>query len=298
MNAAAPQPAALDATRLLDVEFWRALVPGLSLHDRLSSVVAPRDLAAGEPDRLEARMREDGYVQDRDALLLDVAPALGDAVRRLRGAGLPPVFLFAYDEPWVCFFRLHTVVAQFLGTGYQILPDFWVWHVDPAAGEAGWKPHRDKGRLSLGADKRPLSLTVWIPLGEATPLNGCMYVLPASRDPVYDSDREDDVLRALDVANIRALPAKAGDFLCWNQAVLHWGARSSRFADAARISMAFEFQRGDIPPYNQPLIRPGANLSLSSRLKLVAKQVLQYEHMYPLSAPLRAVAETLLANPR
>jgi hypothetical protein len=58
-----------------------------------------------------------------------------------------------------------------------------------------------------------------------------------------------------DVASIRALPGTPGDF-CWNQAVLHWGSKSSRFAPHPRLSMALEFQRGDVTPFNKPLVPP------------------------------------------
>jgi len=94
---------------------------------------------------------------------------------------------------------------------------------------------------------------------------------------------------------VRALPARPGDFLCWNQAVLHWGGEASRFASGPRISVALEFQSGDRAPFNQPLIPPFANLPFETRLKLVAKQILQYKHMYPLAARFEALAKRLLA---
>ena len=90
-----------------------------------------------------------------------------------------------------------------------------------------------------------------------------------------------------------ALPATAGSFLAWNQAVLHWGGRASRLATAPRISAAFEFQRADQPAFNRPLLNPARLPSFTERLGLIAKQVLQYRHMYPLSSDVEQIATNL-----
>ncbi|HYD45673.1 MAG TPA: phytanoyl-CoA dioxygenase family protein, partial [Phenylobacterium sp.] len=235
----------------------------------------------------------EGYFQETDPALAGIAAALSAAIERLRERGLPPVFIFLFDEAWLAFFRQHAMLSTFLGADYQVLPDFWAWRIDPAAGQAGWRPHRDKGRNALGPDAAPLSLTMWIPLTPATPQNGCMYILPANRDPVYNT--ADEKNWRIDYPSIRALPAAPGQYLCWNQAVLHWGAQSSPFAEAPRMSMALEFQRSDIEPFNRPLLGSLPNLAFESRLKLIAKQILQYRHMYPLPAPLQALAQQLLS---
>ena len=99
----------------------------------------------------------------------------------------------------------------------------------------------------------------------------------------------------MDMTSVRALPAKPGDVLCWNQAVLHWGSRTSRFAPAPRLSMALEFQRRDIPAWNTPLLDRFANHDFETRLKLVGKQILQYKHMYPLAERFQQLAEKLVA---
>ena len=120
-----------------------------------------------------------------------------------------------------------------------------------------------------------------------------MYILPANLDPTYAT--EDEKTWQVDMASIRAMPGKPGDFLCWNQAVLHWGSRTSRFAPHPRMSMALEFQRGDITPWNNPLLEPFANHDFAFRLKLVGKQILQYKHMYPLPERFQLMAQQLVA---
>jgi ectoine hydroxylase-related dioxygenase (phytanoyl-CoA dioxygenase family) len=185
------------------------------------------------------------------------------------------------------------VIESVLGPGFLRLPDFWVWFVDPKRGEKGWTPHRDKNRSTIREDGSPKSLTVWIPLTESTPLNGCIYMVPADRDPTYNTDRQNEWL--FDYQDIRALPAAPGSILAWNQQVLHWGASGSLREINPRISVAVEFQAGDVPPYREPLSMANSVPSFDFRRQLIAKQILQYQHMYPLDPEVRAIAEQMLA---
>lgn len=49
-----------------------------------------------------------------------------------------------------------------------------------------------------------------------------------------------------------------------------------------------------VPVYNAPLSHPLLLHKFQDRLKLVAKQLLQYKHMYPLSKEMQQLAEDLL----
>ena len=287
-------PALAADERLFDPGYWRTAFPELSLTEAGGSFPAPNG-----PDRerlalSRERMRTEGYFQAADARLAKWAPRLAAAVIRMTQQGVPPPFLFLFDETWAAFHQLHGQLADTLGPHYQILPDFWVWHIDPGPAGAGWTAHRDRGYRSLGVGGAPLSLTVWIPLTAATPDNSCMYILPADRDPTYGTPQ--DGRYEVDLASVRALPAQPGDYLYWNQAVLHWGSRASRLAREPRISMALEFQRGDAAPFNGPLSPPLARPSFEDRLKLVAKQILQYRHMYPLSPEIETLAQAIQAR--
>ncbi|MBS0385056.1 MAG: phytanoyl-CoA dioxygenase family protein [Proteobacteria bacterium] len=263
----------ISAGDLCKASFWRALAPELNV----GTIAAG---AATQPqqshDRLRRRMAREGYFTDVDPRLKTLAPTIGGAVKRLVQFGLPPVLVWTYDEPWECFRRLGPVIGNFLGS-YKLLPAFWAWHVDPAKGESGWGPHRDRSVGALAADGSPLSLTCWIPLSDATPMNGCMYIVPACFDSNYNRPGS---TQPMGMQASRALPAKPGDFLVWNQAVLHWGSLSSEFADEARMSMALEFQRGDIEPFQQPLLDNAALPPFAVRVRLIARQILQYTHMY------------------
>ena len=121
-----------------------------------------------------------------------------------------------------------------------------------------------------------------------------MYIVPATQDPTYNTPQDKEW--KFDHAAIRALPAEAGDVFMWNQAVLHWGGQTSRFAEHSRMSIALEFQRGDHAPFNTPLLGTLPAPDFDARLKLVCKQILQYAHMYPLTADLAAVARRLIGT--
>jgi len=56
-------------------------------------------------------------------------------------------------------------------------------------------------------------------------------------------------------------------------------------------------ETGDtVPVYNHPLSHPLELFSFQDRLKLIAKQLLQYSGMYPLSDQMRQIAEELYHN--
>src|SRR5262249_5447257 len=158
-------------------------------------------------------------------------------------------------EYWLLYHKLKHVLAHLLGADFKVRPDFWAWYLNPSKSESGWPPHRDGDPDGLLPDGRSKSLTIWIPLTDSTPLNGCMYVVPRDRDPTYNTFQRDEWRHEL--ADVRALPAAAGSVLGWNTEVLHWGSHSAPRARQPRISVALEFQRADVPPFNQPLMQNG-----------------------------------------
>lgn len=271
-------------------DFWREICQALHIAapahpDRHR----PVETGNANDEALRSLIKTEGYFQlpppDWQLPLETMAGLVGTLERR----GIPVAFAFVYDEFWTLSLKLTPLIETVLGQGFLRLPDFWVWHVDPGKDERGWRPHRDKGYASLRSDGSPKSLTVWLPLSDANTLNGCMYMLPADRDPTYGTVNDNQW--HVELPDVRALPAPAGGILAWNQAVLHWGSHGSPREKNPRISVAFEYQAGDIPPYNQPLMTPETVPDFNGRLKLIAKQILQYQHMYPLSDEVKAIAE-------
>lgn len=279
---------------LKDPAFWRDLGAGLHVGDaEFFRTIQPLGLGSEVTSKLGALLRVEGYFQlppPNWRLPLDQMVAL---VKTLDDRKLPLPFAFIYDEFWALYFRLDGLLKALLGPGYLRLPDFWTWLVDPQRNQSGWEAHRDKGWQALFPDRSPKSLTIWIPLTNATPLNGCMYVVPADRDPVYGTEKDTTWCHKL--SDVRALPAEAGSVLCWTQALLHWGSSTSRRERNPRVSVAFEFQSGEVPPMNQPLTKPNEIPQFEFRLRLIGKQILQYKHMYPLSPEIEAIALQLIS---
>ncbi|HET6251925.1 MAG TPA: phytanoyl-CoA dioxygenase family protein [Tepidisphaeraceae bacterium] len=280
----------------LQPQAWIDLNPSLSVCDaaRMNDPVMFGIDDASEKSLMRLLVREGYFHIPQLPWNLPLAE-MAQTIIRLTEVGLVPPFCFMYDEFWLMYARLHKMLGRLLGEGYAMLPDFWAWYVNPRKENRGWTPHRDKNHRALYPDGRPKSLTVWLPLTDATPLNGCIYMIPAYLDPTYNTPQDKEWKFA--AQDVRALPANAGGLLMWNSGVVHWGGHSSPLSPGPRISIAFEFQRGDEPPMNTPLIPPLSMLTVEQRLRMICKQVLQYTHMYPLSAELKALAEGVMKRP-
>jgi hypothetical protein len=280
---------------LSDSGFWLDNSRGLHVCDEIFiRQHKPFQLPDTNIKSIKDQVVQEGYIElpppQWNLPIGDMAAKIGDLAR----SGLPTPAAFVYDEFWILYLRLHQFISEVLGGDYLRLPDFWAWHVDPKMTQSGWKPHRDKGRQTLNKDGSPNAITIWIPLSDSTTLNGCMYILPADRDPTYNTPEENRW--QINFPDIRALPARAGTIFCWNQAVLHWGSKSSPRATTPRVSVAFEFQSASVPPYNMPVSKPGEIPNFESRLKLIAKQVLQYRHMYPLDPAIESWAKSIIGE--
>jgi hypothetical protein len=281
----------LTSDRAESVDFWRTFRPELGIEAN-----RPRpNFDLGDVTQLMANLRVEGYVNVPNVLPGPTFGALRDCIAELFEQKIPLAFAFVYDEFWLAFQGVSKFIEAALGPGYRALPDFWVWHVPASEDATGWGPHRDRTEPTLEPDNTPHSLTVWLAFTDATPLNGCIYVLPAHLDERFKRRKWDgsDNTMVPQLQNIRALPASAGSMLAWNQGLLHWGGRASGLARGPRASAAFEFQRGDKPPFNEPLLDPLHAPPFHERLGLIGKQVLQYQHMYPLSADVQRIAELL-----
>jgi len=274
--------------------FWRALCPDL----RIEAPHSQGGFRLGNVAALMKQLRFEGYVNVSGVVPEKLVARLRGCIAKLHERGIPLAFAFVYDESWQVFQGLAAFIEAALGARYRALPDFWVWHVIPSQGAAGWGPHRDRVQPTVDRNNAPHSLTVWVPFTDATPLNGCIYVLPAHLDDCFKrrSWSGKDNAEVLAPQNIRALPATAGSMLAWNQGLLHWGGRASRLETVPRSSAAFEFQRGDKAPFNRPLLDPKRAPSFQERLGLIGKQILQYKHMYPLTPETEAIAEALHAQ--
>jgi hypothetical protein len=278
-----------------NIQNWRDFAPNLHVFDEnflQGQKVFRLDDATKE--QVSQKIKLEGYFQlPKQQWEIDFK-LLVDLIFRLKIQKIPTPFAFIFDEYWLIFWKLSQIAQHILGDSSLRLPDFWAWHVDPQNSESGWTPHRDKDYKTLNKDGSPKSITFWIPLSDALPSNGCMYIVPANFDKNYGTP--DDKTWNFDLASIRSLPAEAGSIFCWNQAVLHWGSKCSPFETKPRVSIAMEFQCSSMDPMNQPVMQVNEIPSFDMRLKLIAKQILQYQHMYPLSDDMKKVANEILES--
>ena len=296
MTAAAPfaHHAALDLGRLGDPQTWRNFAPHFHVADPAFLAGAKMfALGAEHSAKAGAQITAEGYFQIYGLNWgLDI-PRMVDLVRGLSRAGVSPAFAFLYDEFWMPFRKLGPILQSFLGPN-AIIPDFWVWNVEPTPAQSGWAPHRDRGAVSLMSDGSAKSLTVWLPLTPATPHSSCMYVVPVGADPTYGTADEDR--HAFAYQSIRALPATPGDCIFWNQAMLHWGSTASNLATESRVSIALQFQRQDQAPMREPLIDPAGVIPFEARLRFIASQVLGYRNLYPVPPAIEKFAMGLVGH--
>ncbi len=278
-----------------DPGFWCRLCPELSI-EQSSPVEQPFEF--DDVPGLVDLLRVEGYVNVPDVIPVGQVGLMRTCIDRLYERHIPVVFAFVYDEFWSAFQNVSTFVGSVLGSGYRALPDFWVWRVKPSDFDSGWEPHWDRAVPTFESDNMPHSLTVWIALSEANPLNGCIYVVPAHLDERFERRvwESNNIIDAKNLQNIRALPATAGSMLAWNQGLIHWGSRASWRAREPRRSAAFEFQRGDIAPINEPLLEVSPALAFHQRLALIGNVLIRYQRRHPLTAALREIAETLLGR--
>lgn len=114
------------------------------------------------------------------------------------------------------------------------MPDIWVFNINPRTAEPkGWAPHRDRPYADpLRPDGSAASINFWLPLTEATPLNGCMYMLPKQFDPTQpgeeasefrDVPKKDQLQYVLHRATLSCHHANEHAQVCARSARPAWG---------------------------------------------------------------------------
>jgi hypothetical protein len=274
--------------------FWDKKISNLhtSFSTNFKPIVNFFELDKESIELSKTRLITEGYIQLPKLHWEDWFLNVREGIKYLKNLNIPVPFIFMFCEPWMMHSQLSRVVESLFGEEYCLLPEFWAWHVDPNNEDAGWGPHRDKGRWSLYENGKPKSLTLWIPLTDATIENSCMHLIPANRDSSYQLEEWKKEL--IDLQNIVALPVKAGTPLIWNSNVIHWGSKSLPRNTSPRISVAFEVQITKMEPFNKPTMGPLEIPNFENRLKLICKQILQYSHLYPLQTDLEIFAKKQL----
>jgi len=260
---------------VLDQAFWRDFAPDLPISDRPAQTApSPRDAAA---DRgLRQRVIEEGYLHVADLQIDAPFAEMRDVMERLRDLRLPPAFVGVYDAPWVMCARLRGLMDNLFGVQASLVPDFWGWVV--RNGEAGFPPHRDRIEGAINARGHPIAITVWMPLGRATPENGCMHVCPANYDAAY---LESSGQEQFAIQSVRAVPADPGEAVLWTGRVFHWGGSCGPHAPEHRVSIAWEFQDSRYAPLEGYVMETYPDIPFETRLALIARQIQFYRKRSP-----------------
>lgn len=277
-------------------DLWRRLNPHLTITDApFIGRPAPYRFTSRDVNRARLQIAEEGYLQSGPGVSAGDCKALSTAIERIVQAGYHPMFLSVYDEYWQVMRRLAPLLTPILGADYRVLGDFWTWCISQRTARAGWGPHRDHqfpGRTTLRDDGTPMVVTVWIAFTDATPLNGCIHLLPLTRDPNFPDHLDNFVPGNLQ--DVRALPARAGSVLAWNQYVLHWGGTASKWADGPRVSTGIYVQAGDVPLFTDKPVDFDEDLPFAKRLALIASNLLQYQPHHRFQPELVEVALRLV----
>jgi hypothetical protein len=279
---------------LSDQGFFNKLIPSLEI-GLLKSFKENQSLLFCEETmkREQQRLDFDGHFIFKNTLKMDTLKKLKKAILILEENNLPAIFISLYDEFWQLVHDLNPIGSGLLGEDYMIFPDFWVWNVDHKKQSSGWRPHRESIVESSDSSYPTKSISLWISLTEATTENGCMYILPKSKDRGYPSSIVFDINTLQDV---KALPVPAGSIIGWNQSVFHWGSSNSRLACDSRMSFAMELRkvsdRDEIPF----MIASHKVPSFNERVHLVAMQFVNYKHLHSENQTMMNFSDSILGS--
>lgn len=266
--------------RLASIEYWKALNPEMSITDYPFQMPADTRVQApqAEVERCVQQMREEGHFRLESVLSKERIMRMAKVVNNIVAAGYPPAFAYVYDDFWQVFRDLAPVLTPIYGENYRVVINLWAWHIPPSDVYHGFKPHRDLiGKNTLYSDGSPIFGTVWIPLTDVTTQHACMYVLPTNQDPNVPGKLESFTVPQECVQAIRALPAEAGSIMGWNSYALHWGSKSSKWANGPRISIATYIKRAEERDFNSVAVESHQFLSLEKRLAVIGENMAHYD---------------------
>lgn len=265
-----------------DINYWRNLNPDSTISDRpFEGFSEFSGVKQAEIDEYALQLREEGYFQTHPVIPAATIHQMRDCIENVRKAGFPTMFALVYDVFYQAFGYFNSTLTGILGNGYKLVPNFWVYYIETCDSGKGFEPHRDaEYENTIDSNGMPAVLTIWVTITEANPLNSCMYLLPANRDPEYAEAIKNLNTKATKFAleDIRALPTQAGTLSCWDQYVFHWGSRSSSRAKSPRISYAVYCQRGDIPAVDDAIVDIPSVLDFSTRLSLICRGLYRYSY--------------------
>ena len=258
-----------------DINFWRKFSTDLHIDDsKFLNGQSVLDISDKAIEGLKDRIISEGYFQLPPQELFLPLDKMAEVITRLHKENIPITFAFIYDEFWVLYLRYHKLLCGILGNEYTRRPLFLAWRIDPTNNDAGFSPHRDYPVDEFSDNGLPADLSFWIPLTDSTPLNGCIYIVPANLDPTYNTKDRD--LWKFEIQDIQCVPCNAGGAIAWNFSTIHWGGRSNPRAKHPRISVAFEFQTNKPNLIPSQISDPLSIPIFETRIKYCSRQTIDF----------------------
>lgn len=277
-----------------DIQYWRNLCPNAKISNFALDRLRTAPVNTAQVVDYQSTLREEGYFQTLPLLPVEMQQEMLACIEAVKTAGFPQMFALVYDVFYEAFHYFDNILRPILGDDYKMIPNFWIYYIPISDRGKGFEPHRDLEYLNtIDANGNPTVLTLWVTVTDANPLNSCMYVLPAHRDPEYKAAitnlKQGASLFKLE--DIRAIPTSAGTLSAWDQYLFHWGSRGSRRASHPRVSYALYCQRGDIAPVDDTWTDLLAGVRFSQRLGFICRGI--YRYSYVKSDPAQKTPELL-----
>ena len=262
------------------IKFWKSISPDLTITDHpFRRKPAILNISAESADFCANKIKEDGYFKLESVLPKAVIRRMEKAVINLVNKGIPPVFIYLYDEPWQAFKNISPIMDKILGPNYRLSMSTWAWHIPPTSDNAGFSPHRDEIKIqSMRQNGMPMMATAWIPLSDVTTDHSCMHLLPTSKDVNVPDNLSDITIPPSSFRDIQALPCNRGSVLSWNSHVLHWGSRSSSIVNTPRTSIAAFLKSADEKNIKSISLESSQRLPLEFRLGAIGEVMTIYNN--------------------
>lgn len=261
-------------------DFWKSINSDLTISDYLfRRELFPIETTAEKIEDSVNQIKRDGYFKLDSVLPVAVMQRLYKAVINLVNNGIPPAFIYVYNEPWQVFKSISPIMERVLGADCRLGVAVWAFYIPPTNDSKGFPAHRDEiSTITETDDGMPLVATSWIPLADVTTDHSCIYLLPTSKDRNVPYNLSDKDISANSLSDIRALPCDAGSVLCWNASILHWGSRSSAQAKTPRISIAANYKSADEPCSMSISMDSSQTVPLEFRLAVIGAGMSAYNN--------------------
>ena len=266
---------------IIRADYWRELCPELSVTGGMST--APEMVAISDQRiaELRRRMALEGYVVVPGMLSADTCQNLATGIQRVVDAGFPAPFAAVFDEYWQLAGQFRPLICGMVGEDARISADFWMWCVDGVTEATGWSPHRDASTAIHKPSGGALPvMTLWIPFTDVDSHNGCISVLPKQHDPNLPNAEPGKDIPMDALPYVRALHGRAGDLMCWDMEILHWGGVHTPHAKAPRVSFGFYAQSTSIPPIGGGYYAPEQLPDFDTRLATIFNMILKYQGIW------------------